>query len=95
MTGDAARLLGGAVQGMACRQATRGSGRALQAVALGGRAEFAVTDWDRSAKTLVHVIPLDGSGPVRTFQAPNYFTCASRARPRAKRPVNIWCRGFL
>lgn len=77
---------------------TRGSGRALralQAVALGGRAEFAVTDWDRSAKTLVHVIPLDGNGPVRTFQAPNYFTCASPARPCAAMPVDRSCRAAL
>lgn len=33
-------------------------------------------DWYGDQSALVHVIPLDGKGPVRTFRAPNYFTCA-------------------
>jgi len=46
----------------------------LKALALGTRAEFAVMDWYGDQSALVHVIPLDGKGPVRTFRAPNYFT---------------------
>ena len=30
--------------------------------------------WKPEEESLLHVVPLDGNGPVRSFKAPKYFT---------------------
>lgn len=46
----------------------------MKAVGLGYPADFGVMDWDSEADVLLHVVPLTGEGPIRTFRAPSYFT---------------------
>lgn len=44
----------------------------MQAAVVGG-AEYTMFDWFPERRTRLHLVPLNG-GPVRTFEAPTYFT---------------------
>lgn len=46
----------------------------LKSLLVGGASEYVSTSWQGDKDVLLHVVPLDGSGKVRTFHAPTYFT---------------------
>jgi carotenoid cleavage dioxygenase-like enzyme len=46
----------------------------MQALAAGKPGEYVIMQWKPQEESLLHVVPLDGKGPVRSFKAPTYFT---------------------
>jgi Retinal pigment epithelial membrane protein len=46
----------------------------LQALASGKHGDYVIMQWKPEEESLLHVVPLDGKGPVRSFKAPKYFT---------------------
>lgn len=46
----------------------------MQALASGKLGDYVIIKWKPEEESLLHVVPLDGKGPVRSFKAPRYFT---------------------
>ena len=46
----------------------------IQALASGKLGDYVIIKWKPEEESLLHVVPLDGKGPVRSFKAPRYFT---------------------
>jgi carlactone synthase/all-trans-10'-apo-beta-carotenal 13,14-cleaving dioxygenase len=46
----------------------------LKALASGKLGDYVIIKWKPEEESLLHVVPLDGKGPVRSFKAPRYFT---------------------
>lgn len=46
----------------------------LQALSTGKPSDYVVMKWKPEEDTILHLVPLSGKGPVRSFRAPKYFT---------------------
>lgn len=45
-----------------------------QALSTGKPSDYVVMKWKPEEDTILHLVPLSGKGPVRSFRAPKYFT---------------------
>lgn len=57
-----------------CSMAPHAGSVAMQALATGKLGDYVIINWKPEEDSLLHVVPLDGKGPVRSFKAPRYFT---------------------